>query len=442
MKTSKNRAWMLFISLLFLLILAACSNANDVSDNNSDGSNNENLEGGNSEELSADLSIYTDIGLSDEWFQKFVIDPVQEHFPNVTMKLYRKQSGTSPEDLIASGEFPDILYNSTPRMSTYKRLGLVYDMTSLIEKYDFDLSNFHEPALDAIKQLGDNGELYGVPFWLNFTVLYYNKDIFDLFAVPYPEDGMTWMETIELSERLTRTEDGTVYRGLDIHDMESFYSQLSQPYVDSETDTALLETDGFKKVYEVLLKLYQIPGNQERGSAKDAFLSEKTLAMWPMYADVPTWINDLLADGDIFHWDMAQMPMFEHRPGFAWQVDSHNLHVTSSSENKEAAFQVIQYLLSREPQLHLAKNGLLTSRVEEEYKAHFGQEMPIFEGKNVDAIFKSQPAPKYKMTPFDSIAASEFKAAFKEVEAGTMDINSALKMANEKANQRIQQEKM
>lgn len=224
--------------------------------------------------------------------------------------------------------------------------------------------------------------------------------------------------------------------------MESFYSQLSQPYVDSETDAALLETESFKKVYEMLLKLYQIPGNQERGSAKDAFLSEKTLAMWPMYADVPTWINDLLANGDTFHWDMTQMPVFEDSPGYAWQVDSHNLHVTSPSEHKEAAFQVIQYLLSRDPQLHLVKNGLLSSRTDEEHKEHFGEEMPIFEGKNIEAIFKSQPAPKYKMTPFDSIAASEFKAAFKEVEAGTTDINSALKTANEKANQRIQQEKM
>lgn len=132
----------LLFSLLLLYALAACSNADDVSDNrrdassaDSDASNNGIIEEENSEELTADLSIYTDIGLSDDWFQKFVIDPVQEQFPHVTMKLYRKQSGTSPEDLIAAGQFPDILYNSTPRMSSYKRLGLVYDMTSLIEKY-------------------------------------------------------------------------------------------------------------------------------------------------------------------------------------------------------------------------------------------------------------------------------------------------------------------
>ena len=126
MKNNKKRSLLLLIGLLILIPLAACSNANEVSNENGDVNNNEKLEEGNSRELAADLSIYTDIGLSDEWFQQFVIDPVQEHFPNVTLKLYRKPSVTSPEDLIASGEFPDILYNSTPRMTTYKRLGLVY----------------------------------------------------------------------------------------------------------------------------------------------------------------------------------------------------------------------------------------------------------------------------------------------------------------------------
>jgi multiple sugar transport system substrate-binding protein len=99
--------------------------------------------------------------------------------------------------------------------------------------------------------------------------------------------------------------------------MNSFYSQLSLPYVDAKTDTALLETDGFKKVYETLLSLVKIPGNENRPSAKDAFLKDKNLAMWPMYADVPTWINDLIASGEKFNWDLAQMPSFKERPNVA-----------------------------------------------------------------------------------------------------------------------------
>lgn len=69
----------LLFSLLLLYALAACSNADDVSDNrrdasnaDSDASNNGIIEEENSEELTADLSIYTDIGLSDDWFQSHI----------------------------------------------------------------------------------------------------------------------------------------------------------------------------------------------------------------------------------------------------------------------------------------------------------------------------------------------------------------------------------
>jgi multiple sugar transport system substrate-binding protein len=391
--------------------------------------------------VSGHLSLYMDLGLSDDWIQKFIVGPVRKKFPDLTLDIVRKQKGSNPDELVAAGTFPDILYNSTPRLSPYRDLNLLYDMRDLIKKYNFPVSGLNQEALDAVKQWGRNGEIYGLPFWVNFSVLYYNKDIFDKFGVDYPKDGMTWDEAIELSKRLTRTDSGVAYRGLDIHDMNSFYSQLSQPYVDPNTDKALLESDGFKRIYETMLKLYSIPGNQNRPSAKDAFLKDKTLAMWPMYADVPTWVQDLNAKGETFHWDMAQMPSFPDKPNVAWQVDSHNLHISASSKNKDAAFQVIAYLLSRDCQLELVKNGLLPALNDPELPRHFGESTEVFKGKHREAIFKSRPAPKYIMSAYDSIVSGEFTKAFKSVEAGDQDINTALRAANEAANLRIREKK-
>jgi multiple sugar transport system substrate-binding protein len=316
-RTMRKRAMVLtLIGVLLSAVFAGCSQGGGKNAGGDPSAQN----GGDADDaaLTAHLTMYTDLSLSDEWFRKFVFDPVEKKFPGVKIDLVRRQQGSTPNDLVAAGSFPDILYNSTPRLTTYKDLGLLYDMRDLIKKYNFDTSRLNQAALDAIKQWGTGqGEIYGLPFWVNWTALFYNKDIFDKFAVPYPKDGMTWEEAIELSRRLNRTEGGVNYRGLDIHDMNSFYSQLSLPYVDAKTDTALLETDGFKKVYETLLSLVKIPGNENRPSAKDAFLKDKNLAMWPMYADVPTWINDLIASGEKFNWDLAQMPSFKERPNVA-----------------------------------------------------------------------------------------------------------------------------
>ncbi|MEF3305024.1 ABC transporter substrate-binding protein [Paenibacillus sp. GYB003] len=391
--------------------------------------------------LTARLSLYMDLSLSDEWLRQFVIDPVRKKFPNMTIDIVRKKEGAGPGDLVAAGSFPDLLYSSTPRLTQYRDLGLLYDMRELSKKHNVPLDRLNKPALDALEQWGRGGELYGLPLWVNYTALYYNKDLFDRFGVPYPKDGMTWDETIELSKRLTRSDGNTAYRGLDIHDMNGLYSQLSLPYVDPKTDAALLDTDGFKTVYATMQKLYSIPGNGNRTPAKDAFLKDMTLAMWPMYADVPAWINDLVAKGTPFNWDMAQMPSFPARPGVGWQVDSHNLHVTSTSANKEAAFSAVAYLLSAEPQLELAKYGLPPSLNDDEWNRHFGEGMPIFKGKHIEAVFKSKPAPKYTMTPYDSIAMSAFTGSFKDVESGVKDINTALREAKETADRNIREKK-
>jgi multiple sugar transport system substrate-binding protein len=111
------------------------------------------------------------------------------------------------------------------------------------------------------------------------------------------------------------------------------------------------------------------------------------------------------------------------------------------SNNKDAAFRVIQYLLSEEPQLVLVRNGLLSALKDENMNKRFGENMALFEGKNVQAIFKSQPAPKYPMHKYDSIVQGEFTKAFKDVEQGTKDINTALRDANDAANKRIQEQK-
>ncbi|GAA4875957.1 hypothetical protein GCM10023310_64580 [Paenibacillus vulneris] len=441
----RNASILALSSLYFITALSGCSpQAGSQADGNTANKAGENEKAGTMNfdpNLSAQLSIYTDLGMTDEWFERFIIAPVRKKFPNITLEVVRKQKGTNPDELVIAGTFPDILYNSTPRLTQYKDLNLLYDMRELIKKHHFDLNSLNQPALDAIKQWGDKGELYGLPFWVNFSALYYNKDIFDRFGVPYPKDGMTWDEVIELSKSLTRNEGGVAYRGLDIHSLNDFYSQLSLPYVDAQTDKPLLETEGFKKVYETMMKLYKIPGNEIRKPAKDAFLKDKNLAMWPMYADVPTLINDLELNGDPFNWDMAQMPSFPDSPGVAWQADSHNLHVTNTSKNKEAAFQVIMYLLSQEPQMELVKSGLLSSSADPEMNKRFGESIGVFKGKHLDAILKSKPAPKYTMSKYDSIASGEFNAAFKNVESGAKDINTALREANEAAEKRIQEKK-
>lgn len=71
-------------------------------------------------------------------------------------------------------------------------------MKDLIKRHNIDLSRFEPSIISALEKMSGGG-LYGLPLYNDRMALYYNKDIFDKFGVPYPKDGMTWDEVIELS---------------------------------------------------------------------------------------------------------------------------------------------------------------------------------------------------------------------------------------------------
>jgi multiple sugar transport system substrate-binding protein len=387
------------------------------------------------------LTLYMGLLQPDEWIQKYIIGPVQKKYPNITIDVVRKGKGTNPDELVVAGTFPDLIYESIPRYAPYKDLGLLYDMNDLIKKYKFDTSKLNPTVLDALKVWGANGELYHMPLWMNFSVLYYNKDIFDKFGVAYPKDGMTWDEAIDLSKKLTRTQDNIAYRGLDPTSITGMAHQLGLSFVDQKTNKALLENDGFKRIFQTFLSAYKIPGNEMRGISRDTFLKDRSLAMYPFYADMVALLADAGSKGTPINWDMVSMPGFPERPGISYEVDSHNLSIASSSKNVDAAFMVVSYLTSLEPQLELSKAGYLPVATDPELLKSFGANQPELKGKHLDAVFKSKPAPFHKFTPYDSLATGKLSPALSEAEKGK-DINTALREASEAADKAIQEKLM
>ena len=88
-------------------------------------------------------------------------------------------------------------------------------------------------------------EKYGKPS----AEMYYNKDLFDRFGVPYPKDGMTWDEVYALAQKVTRTEGGVAYKGFAFQDFYLFTAnQLSLSFVDGKTEKSVVNSDGWKKL--------------------------------------------------------------------------------------------------------------------------------------------------------------------------------------------------
>jgi multiple sugar transport system substrate-binding protein len=384
------------------------------------------------------LRIYQTVAfISDEEFQQFMVEPVKNKYPNITLELVRSDKDKSIDNLLAANDFPDMIFTASNFLNNVIKYNLPIDLNELMKKNNANVNRFDKTAIDDIKAFSDKGELLALPFSTNFSIMLYNKDIFNRFGAPFPKDGMTWDEIIAIAKKLEVEDGGVQYRGINPWDIRKFATPLSLPVVDPATEKAVLNTDGWKKAFQMMKRITDISnGNNKYPN----FLTDPKVAMFTSYGDVFGDIEkqSKTPAGLQFDWDFTTMPSFPDAPGYGFRSLSHDLSISSSSQHKEEAFKVIQLLTGDELQMSLTRKGIRFPAIDDQkLKDAFGADNPILKGKNLPAIFKTKNAKNPKPTKYDDVAAGELGSAFNKVKDGQTDINTALRAAEELANQKI-----
>jgi multiple sugar transport system substrate-binding protein len=112
--------------------------------------------------------------------------------------------------------------------------------------------------------------------------------------------------------------------------------------------------------------------------------------------------------------------------------------VNKSSSKREAAYQVLLSITSDEVQTAISKAGRMPVLTKQEILDVFGQDSGLFEKKNLKNIFLMKPAPLPEASKFDpKINALLNGEVTRNVVIDRMDINTALRNAEEKANKEI-----
>ncbi|CAG7625728.1 extracellular solute-binding protein [Paenibacillus allorhizosphaerae] len=379
-------------------------------------------------------------GMSEDEFKRYVEEPMQKKYPYITFEVLRNKK---LEDLIAAGTYPDIMTVDTYSVLKMKDVGMAEELSSLAKANGFDRTKYTPTLMNVNDLYGKKGDLYAIPWAAQYTALYYNKDIFDKFAVGYPKDGMTWDDVLELGRKLGGTDGTTQYYPLGSQvDAFYVYSQLSpEPLVNPATRKAQFNNEQWKAVFQLMKNITGLPNNKSGyGSGRDRFLKDKTLAMLP---DWGTYASNLMTaenqGGTGMNWDLVSYPTFKENPGVGPASGPWLMMICSQSKYKQEAFQVIQEIVGKENQMVIAKEGLkLPSLNDEELKKSFAANNPVMKQKNVQSIFKVKSAAIGVRTEYYDAANKPLKENLKKVVDGSMDINTALRDAEEKANKAVQ----
>ncbi|HIW31595.1 MAG TPA: extracellular solute-binding protein [Candidatus Paenibacillus intestinavium] len=103
-------------------------------------------------------------------------------------------------------EQPDVLMLEQTQLEKLGTEGKLYDIESFVMDSKYNVEGLVPGVIDAMKGYG-GGNLYAIPTNFSTQALFYNKDLFDEYSIPYPTDQMTWTEIINLANMFPKDGD-------------------------------------------------------------------------------------------------------------------------------------------------------------------------------------------------------------------------------------------
>jgi multiple sugar transport system substrate-binding protein len=454
-KSSGESGMKAIVALAIVALLAACTGngggekKETGSDGKKDGEATQKTDTSVKQEPVTLTFFEPSTGQSKQLFMEQYGNAIEKKFPNVKTNFVHitpKDGGgyVLLPDLLATGTHIDVVFSSIGAIhSRFIDFQLQSDITDLITKYKYDMSRLDDTAVGLMKEIAGGG-IYGLPVTNNPSVLVYNRDLFDKFGVPYPKDGMTWDETYDIAKKMTRTDGGVNYRGF----VTSFshialMNQLSANFVDRATFKPLLSTDDkWKKHADNLVRFFQIPGNEAKGTnlaqMNKWFIEERIAAMYA----TQVWLSpsDPL---NMVNWDLASLPEYGDLRGVGSQPYPTYFNITNMAKGtaRDTAFQVIAWLTSDEYQLAKSKEGVLPMVKSPEIRAAFGSNMPFLKGRNVKALMPAKPAAASVWTKYTPVANVAMLEQLDKVLQGQIDVNAAMRQASEVVEKKVAEDK-
>lgn len=288
-------------------------------------------------------------GVNSTYIQEDWIEPFMALHPNIEIVHEAVGFGEFWDKLpiyIASGNTPDIIHMSVGYVYDYARLGLLENLQPYFDR-DLDPSDFFMEPFKAMRYPSmETGDLYGIPYSFLLTSLYYNKDMFDVSGVQYPDETWSWDFLRDVSRKLTRDTDGDGNA-----DKHGFVSQNSYTLFDPMVHAfggSILNEDYTKVTLDspegIAAAEFLVDMIYKDGTARDGGLNlftNQSVAMAVMST------AELPYEREIgLNFDVTLVPEGPAQRVVRLWPDSFS--IPTASPHKEAAWEFIKYVITRE----------------------------------------------------------------------------------------------
>lgn len=325
---------------------------------------------------------------------------------------------------LSAGTAPDIFYVDVYFFEELARKNVLFPLDLYIKKDNFDLEAYFEPLVEAFKF---NDRVYGIAKDFSTLALFYNKEIFDKYGVPYPTSEDTWFDFLDKALQLKRKGFETpLVLAADFNRVIPFILGAGGKLVDENLNTALdnpASKFGLKYYVEMVTKYKVAVEPQEVGAGWiGEALGKEKVAM----AMTGPWTIGFLKGSypDVYKKiGVVEMPSLIKKVTMVYTV---SWSINRSSPHKEEAWEVLKFLVTRGQEIFVEKAGVLASRKDIAAKDTDPIKAPFYKGAEYAYPWKV-PTP----TGIFSVANDQINSRLKDLFYGKITIDEALKQIKE-----------
>lgn len=343
------------------------------------------------------------LGFWDDTFRsgyQQIVSEFEKSHPGIKIDLQftpATQYWTKIEAEAQSGQMPDLFWMNEPNFQLFQSNGELASLGSMMSKDAFDTSAF--PA-NLLKSYTVDGQQYGLP-WTAVTIgLWYNKKLFDAAHVAYPTADWTWADVQSAAAKLTDKAGGTYGIAAPIDNQDNYYNTILQAggyIVKAGSKTSGWNTpeaiSGLKFWTDLIASGSSPTLKQMTDTAPTSMFESGKLAMYyggtwnaGTFAKTPAIASDI---------DVAALPKGKVQ---ATTVEGAAYVMSAKTKHSSAAWQFMQYLVSKDAQVTQANTGVVVPARSDSVQA-WVKSLPQYHLQSfVDELPYAQPYPSSQNT--------------------------------------------
>lgn len=261
---------------------------------------------------------------------------------------------------LSGGTGPDIFYVDVYVFEELARANVLLPLDTYVKRDNFDLNDFYTSLIDAFKY---QNRLYGIAKDFSTLALWFNKEIFDKYKVPYLTNDETWDTFLNKMLQLKKAGyDTPLGLAPDFNRVIPFIISFGGRLVKPDLSTALGEANS-KKALQFYIdlvvkhKVAKEPSALGSGWLGEAIATEKCAVVME-----GPWTVGFMKGS--FPDTFKKMGIVEMPKGIkkATMIYTVAWSINRASPNKDAAWEVLKFLVTEGQKIFVDGAGVLASR--------------------------------------------------------------------------------